>query len=148
MNLNLRMKLGSRALQPERANPTDAGLDLKAAEDIMIRPGELAMVDTDVAFAIPEGYVGLLFQRSSMVKFGLQLANCVGVIDSDYRGTVKAAIKNTNGENEVYIKRGDKIAQLVVLPIALPELHTFGGSNEQWEQSTNRGTGGFGSSGR
>ena len=131
---------------PERANPTDAGLDLFAFEDAVCLPGAITMVDTGIAVKIPAGYVGLLFQRSSFVKYNISLANAVGVIDAAYRGTIKVAFRNHNEETSHLINKGDKIAQLVVMPIVLPELQFFRGTDAEW-LDTSRGEGGFGSTG-
>lgn len=126
---------------PRRANPTDAGADLKACipADIEIYPGEQKLVDTGVAVKIPEGYVGFLFNRSSQGKKGITIPHSVGVIDADYRGTIKVLLKNI-GEDPYKITRGDRIAQLVITPVLLVDFEDI------WND-TERGTGGFGSTG-
>ena len=144
MNLEIKVTEGGKA--PERANFTDAGLDLFAFEDKVLQPGSVTMVDTGVAVKIPKWHVGLLFQRSSFTKYGISLANAVGVIDADYRGTVKVAFRNHADESGYVINKGDKIAQLVVMPIALPDLVYFNGTDAEW-LDTKRGVGGFGSTG-
>jgi dUTP pyrophosphatase len=143
----LEIKTSYGAQAPSRANPTDAGLDIYAFEDIVIQPGQVTMVDTGVAVKIPKWHVGLLFQRSSFTKYGISLANAVGVIDTDYRGTIKVAFRNHAEESGYVINKGDKIAQLVVMPIALPELRYFNGAESDWID-TKRGEGGFGSTGK
>jgi dUTP pyrophosphatase len=143
----LEIKLSEGAKQPVRANPTDAGLDLCALQDIVLHPNDITMVDTGIAVKIPKWHVGLLFQRSSFTKYGISLANAVGVIDADYRGTIKVAFRNHSEESGYSIRKGDKIAQLVVMPVALPELAVFNGSDEEWVD-TARGNGGFGSTGK
>ena len=115
--MNLEFKISEGAIAPARANYTDAGLDLYALEDKIIQPGSVTMVDTGVAVKIPKWHVGLLFQRSSFTKYGISLANAVGVIDTDYRGTIKVAFRNHADESGYVINKGDKIAQLVVMPI-------------------------------
>ena len=143
----LEIKLTGNAKHPIRANPTDAGLDLCSLEDVILLPGSVTMVDTGVSVKIPKWHVGLLFQRSSFTKYGISLANAVGVIDADYRGTIKVAFRNHSEESGYSIYAGDKIAQLVVMPVALPELAFFNGSDEEWVDTT-RGNGGFGSTGK
>ena len=124
---------------PQRANPTDAGADLMSTEDCEIYPNEQKMIDTGVAVKIPEGYAGFVFNRSSQGKKGITIPHSVGVIDSDYRGNIKIILKNIS-EDRYEIKVGDRIAQLVILPVLLP---TF---VDAWND-TKRGTGGFGSTG-
>ena len=144
--MNLEIKVNENGYSPSRANPSDAGLDLHAFESKILQPNAVTMVDTGIAVKIPVGYVGLLYQRSSFIKYGISLANAVGVIDSDYRGTIKAAFRNHAEESPYVINKGDKIAQLVVVPIALPELQFFRGTDAEW-LDTSRGVGGFGSTG-
>ena len=127
---------------PTRAHPTDAGLDLAASETTHIAPGVVTLVPTGVAVAIPEGHVGLLAARSSLaVKKAMTLANGVGIIDSDYRGEIKIPIIPLDGCHNL-IKAGQKIAQLIITPIALPRLDVVAHLDD-----TTRGTGGFGSTG-
>ena len=146
MILALQIKLSEPAAKPVRAHPTDAGLDLKSMQWVDIFPNEMKMVDTGVAVKIPQGYVGLVFLRSSMGKHGFSLANAVGVIDSDYRGNIKVMLRNTKDEKLV-ISKEDRIAQLVVMPIELPDLVEFEGTDDEWNDSE-RGSGGFGSTGK
>jgi dUTP pyrophosphatase len=124
---------------PQRANPTDAGADLMSTETCEIYPNEQKMIDTGVAVKIPEGYAGFVFNRSSQGKKGITIPHSVGVIDSDYRGNIKIISKNIS-EDRYEVKRGDRIAQLVIMPVLLP---TF---VDAWND-TKRGTGGFGSTG-
>ena len=125
---------------PHRAHPTDAGADLRALENHEIYPGEQKLVDTGVAVKIPRGFAGFIFNRSSQGKKGITIPHSVGVIDSDYRGTLKVLLKNI-GEDPYKILAGDRIAQLVVQRVELP---TF---RDAWND-TQRGTGGFGSTGQ
>lgn len=146
MQQNVAIKLENPALRPRRAHPTDAGADLFSAITLDIYPGEQKMVDTGVAVQIPVGFVGLVYNRSSQGKIGVQLANSVGVIDADYRGNIKVLLKN-NGDEPYFIKQYDtRIAQLVISPVVLAEFGDFTGTDDQWN-NTERGTGGFGSTG-
>ena len=128
------------AFLPCRAHPTDAGADLRSTEALEIYPGEQKLVDTGVAVKIPEGYGGFVFNRSSQGKKGISIPHSVGVIDSDYRGNIKVILKN-NGEDPYKIAVGDRVAQLVVMPVLLC------GFVDMWNDTT-RGTGGFGSTGK
>ena len=130
------------AEMPTRAHPTDAGLDLCAAEDVTIHGDDIFTIGTGVAVAIPEGHVGLLFGRSSLTTtYGIQLANGVGVIDPDYRGEIKVALRKI-GNTMKRINRGERIAQLVIVPCVIPTLDVVPTLPE-----TVRGAGGFGSTG-
>ena len=127
-------------LLPQRQHATDAGADLLSAENVVIAPGEQKMIDTGVAVKIPAGYVGYVFNRSSQGKIGITIPHSVGVVDSDYRGNIKVILKN-NGKEPYYIDRGvTRIAQLVISPVILAEFV------DVWND-TERGTGGFGSTG-
>ena len=127
---------------PTRAHPTDAGLDLAASETTHIAPGVVTLVPTGIAVAIPEGHVGLLAARSSLAtKKAMTLANGVGIIDSDYRGEIQVPIVSLDGCHNL-IQAGQKIAQLIILPIALPTVEVVADLDE-----TTRNTGSFGSTG-
>lgn len=131
------------AFSPRRATPGAAGLDLYGThrELVDIAPGATYPVHTGVKLAIPEGYVGLLFVRSSLgVKRGLVLANGTGVIDSDYRGEVIAVLHNTSNKVRA-IEPGERVAQLVVVPCWMGQL------TDGELEDTDRGSGGFGSTG-
>lgn len=125
---------------PERAYPTDAGADLFALESYEIYPGEQKLVDTGVAIKIPPGFAGFIYNRSSQGRRGISIPHSVGVIDADYRGNLKVVLKNIS-EDPYLIQAGDRIAQLVVQRVELP---TF---RDAWND-TQRGTGGFGSTGQ
>lgn len=136
--------LSNKAKIPTRGSEDAAGWDLYAAKGVIIPPHNTAKISTDIAIEIPHGYWGGVFARSGLAtKHGLRPANCVGVIDSDYRGPVIVALYNDTDETkEVMI--GDRIAQLIILPVC-----DFGG----WEivnelSDTDRGDGGFGHSGK
>lgn len=139
-------KISDDAVIPSYAKPGDAGLDLTATEVSMDINGNL-VYSTGLAFGIPEGYVGLLFPRSSVCKKKLSLANSVGVIDSGYRGEVKVVFRTGVSEygilqpDTVY-KAGERVAQLIILPLPYITL-----VEEKELPETERGMGGFGSSG-
>jgi dUTP pyrophosphatase len=142
------MELSFKRLRPEARlpvaqHPGDAGLDLRAAADVVVAPGERAMVPTGLAVAIPEGHAGLVLPRSGLAsKQGLTLANAPGLIDAGYRGEVICAVVNLDRTQPVEIASGDRIAQLVL--VALP------GVVPAWAEElppTHRGDGGFGSTG-
>ena len=136
----IRCLVEDKAFLPVRANPTDAGADLKSTETCEIYPGDQKMIDTGVAVKIPEGYAGFVFNRSSQGKKGISIPHSVGIIDSDYRGIIKVILKNL-GEDPYKIERGDRIAQLVIVPIVLCDFEDI------WND-TERGIGGFGSTGK
>ena len=141
----VKIKVDHPDLWPVRAHDTDAGADLRATYNHCIMPGQQQLVDTGVAIKIPRGFTGMVFNRSSQGKIGVQIANGVGIIDSDYRGTIKVLLKNT-GTIPYEIKgRDTRIAQLVLVPIILPGFveHL---ESEVWDD-TIRGEGGFGSTG-
>ena len=125
---------------PERAHPSDAGADLFALGAHEIYPGEQKLVDTGVAVKIPPGFAGFIYNRSSQGKKGITIPHSVGVIDADYRGNLKVLLKNI-GEDPYTIEPGDRIAQLVVQRVELPQFR------DAWND-TQRGTGGFGSTGK
>jgi dUTP pyrophosphatase len=128
---------------PQAQHPGDAGLDLRAAEGVTVKPGERAMVPTGVAVAIPLGHAGLVLPRSGLAsRQGLTLANAPGLIDAGYRGEVIVAVVNLDREQAVTIEAGDRIAQLVV--VALPDVSPL--FVQQLPDSA-RGEDGFGSSG-
>ena len=145
-NITLQVKLLSKnATIPTRAYINDAGLDLYATEHVL--SDNLVTYHTGVSVKIPENYVGLLFSRSSIYKTDLLQRNCVGVIDSGYRGELVIKYLLTKpSEKAMLYTRGDRIAQLVLVPIPNTEVQVV----EQFiEQTTNlRGIGGYGSTGR
>jgi dUTP pyrophosphatase len=100
---------------PSYARAGDAGADLAAAEDVELAPGERAVVRTGVAIALPEGYAGFVHPRSGLAaRHGVTLVNAPGTIDSGYRGEIKVILLNTDASRPVSLRRGDRIAQLVV----------------------------------
>lgn len=144
MRINLK-RLTDTAVLPERGSAYAAGYDLFAdvKEDIAINPHETAMIPTGLAMEIPEGYFGGIFARSGLAsKESLRPANCVGVVDADYRGEVKVALHN-DGDVVREIKPGQKVAQLVVVPFLSVEFDEVENLSD-----TVRGVGGFGSTGK
>ena len=138
-------RLTETAILPERGSAYAAGYDLFAdlQESVLIQPHETKMIGTGLAMEIPEGYFGGIFARSGLSsKEGLRPANCVGVVDADYRGEVKVALHN-DGEVVREVKAGQKIAQLVVVPFLGVEFDEVEELSE-----TVRGVGGFGSTGK
>ncbi|MGC9221639.1 MAG: dUTP diphosphatase [Solirubrobacteraceae bacterium] len=137
------IRLDARAILPSRAHPGDAGLDLHALDELTLHPGQRAAVRTGIAVAIPAGHAGLITARSGLAaRHGLALVNAPGLIDCGYRGELKVLLLNTDREQDCLLRAGDRIAQLVVVPIATPNLV------EVTElDSTSRGYGGFGSTG-
>ena len=139
-------KVGKEIPFPTRATEGSAGLDLRACleEPVTIAPRQLVTIPTGVAMALPgQEYVGLIFARSGLgVKHGVSLSNGVGVIDSDYRGELKVGLTNLS-DVPYTIQPGDRIAQLVVTPVALPQVEIVTELDD-----TGRGTGGFGSTGQ
>lgn len=128
---------------PAYAQPDDAGADLRSAEALVLAPGERALVATGVRFALPEGYAAFVVPRSGLaVKHGISIVNSPGTIDAGYRGEIKVPLINLDPREPFEIAPGDRIAQLIVMPVtravfapvqALPE--------------SQRGEGGFGSTG-
>lgn len=127
---------------PQQAHPGDAGIDLYACADAVLEAGEWAMIPTGIAMAIPDGYAGLVTPRSGLAaRQGISVVNGPGVVDAGYRGEIKVILIN-QGRDSVVFSRGDRIAQLVVVPVIGPELVEV----DELPDSV-RGDGGFGSSG-
>lgn len=139
-NRTMRIKLDEDALMPIRAFETDAGLDLLSTKTVIVNPNGSAIIDTGVHIELPMGTVGMLKSKSGLnVKYGI---TSEGVIDVGYTGSIK--VKLYNHSREPYtVNRGDKISQLVILPIITPALEVVDELAE-----TERGNGGFGSTGR
>jgi dUTP pyrophosphatase len=137
-------KLKPEATLPTRAHEGDAGLDLHACEAAHIGPGERWSVGTGLAVEIPVGHAGLVLPRSGLAKkHGIALVNAPGLIDAGYRGELRVLLLNTDPAEIFRVEPGDRIAQLVIVPIALTEPVEV----EALAESA-RGDGGFGSSGR
>jgi len=133
---------------PSRAHDGDAGVDLYSAEDLDLPPGRRALVGTGIAIAIPHGMVGLVHPRSGLAaRVGLSIVNSPGTIDAGYRGEIKVALINLDPSTPITIRRGDRIAQLLVQRVELPELVEVASFDEAGLADTTRGDGGHGSSG-
>jgi dUTP pyrophosphatase len=128
---------------PAYAHPGDAGADLVATSDVTLKPGERALVGTGIAIALQDGYAAFVHPRSGLAaKHGVTLVNAPGTVDAGYRGEIKVCLINLDPAAEVTLKRGDRIAQLVIQRVEkarFVEVETLPGSA--------RGTGGHGSTG-
>lgn len=135
-------KLDPKAVIPTRGSDAAAGVDLHAPKALVLHPNSNGVVSTGLAVEIPDGYFGAIFARSGMAtRKGLRPANCVGVIDSDYRGEIKVVLHN---DSDIIrpVQEGDRVAQLVILPYESIEFDEVDELND-----TDRGIGGFGSTG-
>lgn len=145
MNISMNIKkLDERAVVPAYASAMAAGADLYACLDapVTIAPNETKLIHTGLAMAIPEGMAGLIYARSGLAsKRGLAPANKVGVVDSDYRGEVMVALHN-HGTVSQTVEHGERIAQLVLAPVIVADFNVVDDLD-----STERGAGGFGSTG-
>ena len=138
-------RLNANAKLPTYGSAEAAGADLYACleETVSILPGESVWIPTGIALEVPKGCAGLIYARSSMgVKRGLAPANKVGVIDSDYRGEIKVVLLNHSKEPQT-VENGERIAQFIVTPVLTPEYEEVDTLTD-----TNRGIGGFGSTGK
>lgn len=128
---------------PENAYVGDGAVDLHSTKDLVLKPFERALVPTGIAIELPLGYAALVVPRSGLaIKHGITLVNAPGLIDSNYRGEIGAIIANMDPHKAFEIKRGDRIAQLMIIAVEQPEFEVVETLSE-----TERGTGGFGSSG-
>lgn len=128
---------------PSRAHPGDAGVDLCTTQDVVLAPGERVLVGTGIAVALPLGTVGLIHPRSGLAaKAGLSVVNTPGTVDAGYRGEIKVCLINHDPREPIELRRGDRIAQLLVQRV---ELVDFVEVDEL--DDTTRGAGGYGSSG-
>ena len=141
--MKLQIVCPDKYLLPTRAHPHDAGLDLKCGEfGVVLKPGERRLVDTGVKVAIPAGYVGLVHPRSGWAhKYGITVNNAPGTIDSGYVGNMLVNLIN-HGSETVALEYGDRIAQLLIQRVELPELEVVDSLD-----ITTRGAGGHGSTG-
>lgn len=143
-----RIDLPIKRLDPSVELPTyaysgDAGLDLRSNEDVDLKPLERRLVSTGLAIAIPEGYAGFVQPRSGLaLREGLSMANTPGLIDAHYRGELKVCAVNLDSEKTIHITKGERIAQLVIQKVPVVSLVEVSELDE-----TDRGAGGFGSSG-
>lgn len=128
---------------PAPAHPGDAGIDLCTAVDAEVGPGERVLLPTGLAIALPDGYAGFVHPRSGLAtRHGLTVVNAPGTVDAGYRGEIKVGLVNLDRAETVVLRRGDRIAQLVVQRVSRPRLHEV----ERLPGSA-RGAGGFGSTG-
>ena len=134
-------RLDKSAVIPKYAKEGDAGLDLTATAYKVNEKGQY-IYTSDLALEIPDGYVGLLFPRSSICKKDLEMTNSVGVIDSNYRGPIKSVFNPTCEDPEIY-ELGERFAQLIIIPYPKIEFEEVEELSE-----TNRGSGGYGSTGK
>ncbi len=138
-------KLSPKAMLPTYGSPEAAGADLYACleEPVTILPGETAWIPTGLSLEVPKGCAGLVYARSSLgVKRGLAPANKVGVVDSDYRGEVRVVLLN-HGKEPQTVQHGERVAQFLITPVLQPEYQEVEALSD-----TDRGTGGFGSTGK
>ena len=143
MNIKVK-KLCKQAVLPHRATSDSAGADLCACltEPVTIEPNHTVMIGTGLAIEVPSGYAALVYGRSGLgVKHNITPANCVGVVDADYRGEMMVGLKNSS-DKAFIVNPGDRIAQMVIAPVVMSVF-------EEAEElsDTDRGTGGFGSTG-
>ena len=128
---------------PEYSHPGDAGADLSAAEDVTLAPGARATVGTGVSIALPDGYVGFVVPRSGLAaRHGITIVNSPGTVDAGYRGEIRVTLLNTDPESDFDISVGDRIAQLIVMPVSRARFVPV-----QSLPGSHRGAGGFGSTG-
>lgn len=143
-SVNVAVKiLDSRAVSPYYGTFNSAGMDLCSIDNAIIHPGETVIIHTGIAMKIPDSLVGLIYARSGLgIKKGIAPANKVGVIDSDYRGEIMVALHNHSNE-DYEVNTGDRIAQMVLTPYFKASINIVDELD-----STDRGEGGFGSTGK
>jgi dUTP pyrophosphatase len=136
-------RLSENAVVPKFIHEGDAGADLVSIEDLVLKPGQRALVSTGIAMVIPDGYAVFLHPRSGLAaKNGISIVNAPGTIDAGYRGEIKVILINLDTESDFKVSKGDRIAQIVIQKIERPdfiEVDELPGSS--------RGEGGFGSTG-
>ena len=141
--LEVAVVLSPGTLPPAYAHPGDAGADLASSEDVTLAPGERRTVGTGVSIALPEGYAAFVHPRSGLAaRHGITIVNAPGTVDAGYRGEIRVTLLNTDRREPVVLRRGDRIAQLVVQRV---ERVRFVAADEL--PGSIRGTGGFGSTG-
>lgn len=133
------------AVAPERAHAGDAGVDLRLLSEVVLAPGERARVRTGIAVAIPGGHAGLVVPRSGLAdRLGLSIVNTPGTIDAGYRGELQLLLLNTDPAATISLAAGERVAQLLVVPVALPTVTVVA---ELPPADDGRGAGGYGSTG-
>lgn len=130
-------------LKPEIGTAGSAGIDLKIDRDVILMPGHSAKVGTGIKVEIPEGFFGMIVPRSGLGSKGLNIMNSTGIIDSDYRGEIMANLVN-KGHEELMLWRGERILQMILVPHAQYKILFV----DEFETTTERGEGGFGSTGK
>lgn len=144
MQFPIKIKVATDSCKPVRAYPSDAGADLVARETTWLQKDKRTLVPTGVFTEIPIGYVGILAPRSSLSKYNIIMTNSIGVIDSSYRGEIMASLMYIGNNDSGYtILAGERIVQLILVPIILPKFSIV----DELEE-TDRGNGGFGSTGK
>lgn len=145
--MKLKIKLDDGAKMPTRAHEYDAGLDIYTPKSLIIYAGDSATIDTGVHIEIPKGYCGLLKSKS-----GLNINHGIfgeGVIDHGYTGSIRVKLYNSSANEKMhFFEKGDKLIQLLIVPIETPELELVDSVAELYNEHTERGTNGFGSTGR
>lgn len=137
-------KIDKDAVIPSYANIGDAGMDLSSIEDVFLSRGEIKVIKTGIRVKIPQGTVGLICPRSGLAsKSGVTVINAPGVLDENYRGELKVALINVS-HTGYQVTKGDRIAQLIISPCISCEILI----TDDFDENTERGTGGFGSSGK
>lgn len=145
--MKLRVKLDEGAKMPSRAHTTDAGLDIYSPESFVLYVGDSVAIDTGVHIEIPKGYCGMLASKSGLnVRYGI---TGEGIIDHGYTGSICVKLYN-NGNDETFhsFEKGDKLIQLLIVPIETPELELVENVADLYGGETERGDNGFGSSGK
>lgn len=138
------IKLDPKAITPSQANPGDAGFDLYAVKNQILKPFERAAINTGIALALPEGVVGLVQPRSGLaLNHGIAVLNSPGTIDSGYRGEIKVILINLNPQEDFAINEGDRVAQLIIQEFLTARIELVDTLSD-----SDRGMGGFGSTGR
>ncbi|QDY91350.1 dUTP diphosphatase [Arthrobacter sp. UKPF54-2] len=142
--LKVQLKMLDDGLEPPSyAHPGDAGADLRAREDVVLAPGERRLVPTGVSIALPDGFVALIHPRSGLAtKHGLTVVNAPGTVDAGYRGEIAVTLLNTDREQAIELRRGDRIAQMVIQRVEYADFVPV----QELSESV-RGDGGFGSTG-
>ncbi|MCA4132717.1 dUTP diphosphatase [Arthrobacter sp. M4] len=142
--LQVQLKMLDDGLEaPSYAHPGDAGADLRARVDVVLEPGERKLVPTGVSIALPDGFVALIHPRSGLAtKHGLTVVNAPGTVDAGYRGEIAVTLLNTDKDQAIELRRGDRIAQMVIQRVEYAQFVAV----EELSESV-RGAGGFGSTG-
>lgn len=140
----LRIETTSRAVRPPtRATTASAGIDLSLSTDVVLHNRTITVVELPYKVAIPDGHVGMLALRSSLGARGITIPNSIGIIDSDYRGNLKLTLSSLHDSGPITLRAGERVAQLVILPVAFPPLV----EDDVNAEETGRGAGGLGSTG-